>query len=122
MNDLPVELKERIIDLRDTTREQRESMIGTWLLNHLNCVDHGGHRIEEKLVYDQTIKAWISHCEKCGQYRVHSSMGNDMWIHPSLTSYAVIIFNDEFDKPQKIFEHVLESIAEGILSKAENTT
>lgn len=119
---MPFELKERIIDLRCTTKEQRASMIGTWLLNHLNCVDHGGHRIEEKPIYDQTIKAWISHCEKCQQYRVHSTLGNDMWIHPSLQSFVVIIFNDDFDNPHKIAEHVLEQIAEGILSKAENAT
>ena len=115
-----MELSERIIDLRCTTREQRASMITTWLLNHLTCVDGGnGHRIEEKPVYDAEIKAWISYCSKCQQYRVHSTMGNDMWIHPSLMSYTVIIFNDEFDNPHKIAEHVLEQIAEGILSKAE---
>ena len=119
---MPLELSERVIDLRCTTREQRESMIGTWLRNHLTCVDGGGHRYDEKPVYDAEIKAWISYCSKCLQYRVHSTMGNDMWIHPSLMSYTVIIFNDEFDNPRKIAEHVLEQIADGILSKAENTT
>ena len=119
---MPLELSERVIDLRCTTREQRASMIGTWLMNHLRCVDGGGHRYAEDPVYDQTIKAWISHCTKCQGYRVHSTLGNDMWIHPSLMSFVVIIFNDEFDNPHKIAEHVLEQIAEGILSKAEKQT
>lgn len=117
-----MELSERIIDLRNMIREQRASVIQTWLQNHLRCIDGGGHRYEEDPVYDQAIKSWISHCSKCQQYRVHSTLGNDMWIHPSLMNYTVIIFNDDFDNPHKIAEHVLEQIAEGILSKAENTT
>ena len=119
---MPLELSERIIDLRLATTADREKMISIWLANHLRCNDGGGHRYEEDPVYDQAIKAWISHCTKCQQYRVHSTLGNDMWIHPSLMSFVVIIFNDEFDNPHKIAEHVLEQIAEGILSKAENTT